>query len=47
MVSNLIEKIFAHNIGAPSVKAGDIITVNVDRVMIHDIFIPFVKDKFE
>ena len=22
-------------------------TVNVDRVMIHDIFIPFVADKFE
>ena len=47
MGSTLIEKIFAHNIGAASVKAGDIITVNVDRVMIHDIFIPFVKDKFE
>ena len=47
MGSTLIEKIFAHNIGAGSVKAGDIITVNVDRVMIHDIFIPFVKDKFE
>ena len=46
MGSTLIEKIFAHNIGAASVKAGDIITVNVDRVMIHDIFIPFVKDKF-
>ena len=47
MGSTLIEKIFAHNIGADSVKAGDIITVNVDRVMIHDIFIPFVKDRFE
>ena len=47
MGSTLIEKIFAHNIGAETVKAGDIITVNVDRVMIHDIFIPFVKDKFE
>ena len=32
MGSTLIEKIFAHNIGAESVKAGDIITVNVDRV---------------
>lgn len=31
----------------PPVKAGDIVTVNVDRVMIHDIFIPFVADKFE
>ena len=47
MESTLIEKIFAHNIGAETVKAGDIITVNVDRVMLHDIFIPFVKDKFE
>lgn len=29
------------------VKAGDIVTVDVDRVMIHDIFIPFVAEKFE
>ena len=29
------------------VKPGDIVTVNVDRVMIHDIFIPFVAEKFE
>lgn len=28
-------------------KAGEIVTVNVDRVMIHDIFIPFVASKFE
>ena len=47
MGSTLIEKILARNIGAKSVKAGDIITVNVDRVMVHDIFIPFVKEKFE
>ncbi len=47
MGATLIEKIFAHNIGADSVKAGDIITVNVDRVMVHDIFIPFVAEKFE
>ncbi len=47
MGSTLIEKIFAHNIGADSVKAGDIITVNVDRVMVHDIFIPFVAEKFK
>ena len=32
---------------AKHVKPGDIVTVNVDRVMIHDIFIPFVADKFE
>ena len=29
------------------VKPGDIVTVNVDRVMIHDIFIPFVAEKFK
>ncbi|MBQ9156672.1 MAG: 3-isopropylmalate dehydratase large subunit [Eubacterium sp.] len=43
----LIEKIIKRNIGADHVKAGQIVTVNVDRVMIHDIFIPFVADKFE
>lgn len=30
-----------------AVKPGDIVTVNVDRVMIHDIFIPFVAEKFK
>ena len=30
-----------------TVRPGDIVTVNVDRVMIHDIFIPFVAEKFE
>lgn len=29
------------------VRPGNIVTVNVDRVMIHDIFIPFVAEKFE
>lgn len=47
MGQTMIEKIVAHNIGAAAVKPGDIVTVNVDRVMIHDIFIPFVADKFE
>lgn len=47
MGQTIIEKIVAHNIGADMVKPGDIVTVNVDRVMIHDIFIPFVADKFE
>ncbi len=46
MGSTVIEKIIAANVGK-SVQAGDIVTVNVDRVMIHDIFIPFVADKFE
>ena len=47
MGHTLIEKIVMKNTGKESVKPGEIVTVNVDRVMIHDIFIPFVKDKFE
>lgn len=43
----IIEKILKHNTGVSEIKAGDIVTANVDRVMIHDIFIPFVADKFE
>lgn len=46
MGSTIIEKIIERNTGR-QVKPGDIVTVNVDRVMIHDIFIPFVADKFE
>ena len=40
MGETIIEKIIRHNTGK-AVKPGDIVTVNVDRVMIHDIFIPF------
>lgn len=47
MGNTIIEKIIMHNTGAAQVKPGDIVTVNVDRVMIHDIFIPFVAEKFE
>lgn len=43
----LIEKIIRRNTGADHICPGQIVTVNVDRVMIHDIFIPFVADKFE
>lgn len=46
MGASMIEKIICNNVGK-EVKAGDIVTVNVDRVMIHDIFIPFVAEKFE
>lgn len=42
-----IEKIIAANAGRETVRAGEIVTVLVDRVMIHDIFIPFVADKFK
>lgn len=47
MGATIIEKIVRRNTGIETAGAGDIVTVNVDRVMIHDIFIPFVKDKFE
>ena len=43
----IIEKILKHNTGVADIKAGDIVTTNVERVMIHDIFIPFVAEKFE
>lgn len=46
MGHTIIEKIIQKNIGK-EVKPGDIVTVDVDRVMIHDIFIPFVAEKFE
>lgn len=46
MGQTIIEKIVSRNVGK-DVKPGDIVTVNVDRVMIHDIFIPFVAEKFE
>ncbi|MCI5952930.1 MAG: 3-isopropylmalate dehydratase large subunit [Anaerostipes sp.] len=47
MGNTLIEKIIMRNIGADKVAPGQIVTVNVDRVMIHDIFIPFVAEKFK
>lgn len=47
MGQTIIEKIIQRNTKASSISSGDIVTVSVDRVMIHDIFIPFVADKFE
>lgn len=47
MGATFIEKLIRRNTGIETAKAGDIVTVKVDRVMIHDIFIPFVKEKFE
>lgn len=46
-MATLIEKILRRNTGISDAKPGDIVTVRVDRVMVHDIFIPFVADKFE
>lgn len=42
----MIEKIVMKNTGVYSVSPGEIKTVKADRVMIHDIFIPFVVEKF-
>lgn len=47
MGNTVIEKIIARNTGLDGVRPGDIVTVQVDRVMIHDIFIPFVAEKFQ
>lgn len=47
MGHTLIEKIIQKGSGLSDVVPGQIATVAVDRVMIHDIFIPFVADKFE
>ncbi len=47
MGATIIEKIIQRNTGISDAKANDIVTVQVDRVMIHDIFIPFVAEKFE
>ncbi|MCR5415398.1 MAG: 3-isopropylmalate dehydratase large subunit [Pseudobutyrivibrio sp.] len=46
MGQTLIEKIISKNVGHP-VKAGDIVTVNVDYCMIDDIMVPFAVQKFE
>ena len=41
------EKILARHVGAASLAPGDIVTTVPDRLMIHDIFVPFVAEKFE
>ncbi len=46
MGQTIVEKIIAHNIGVSSVKPGQIVTVNVDRVMLDDIMMPFIVSKF-
>lgn len=42
----LVEKILMKNTGLATIKAGQLVTVNVDHTMVHDLFVPFVKDKF-
>lgn len=47
MGHTLIEKIIMGNVGAASVSPGEIVTTKPDKLMIHDIFVPFVAQKFE
>ena len=47
MGQTIVEKILSHKIGAGAVKPGEIITVDVDQVMLDDIMIPFIVDKFQ
>jgi 3-isopropylmalate/(R)-2-methylmalate dehydratase large subunit len=42
----IIEKIIGHNMGSVQIKPGDIVTVKPDRVMLDDIMMPFIADKF-
>lgn len=46
MPHTLMEKIIMRNTGAKCVVPGEIVTVRPDRLMIHDIFVPFVAEKF-
>ena len=46
MGQTMIEKIIAHNVGH-NVKPGDIVTVDVDYVMLDDIMMPFIVSKFK
>lgn len=46
MGQTIIEKIISHSVGA-AVKPGDIVTVDVDRVMLDDIMMPFIIAKFQ
>ena len=47
MGHTLIEKILMGNTGEADVRPGQIVTTRPDRLMIHDIFVPFVAQKFE
>ncbi len=47
MGHTLIEKILMSNTGEADVRPGQIVTARPNRLMIHDIFVPFVAKKFE
>ena len=46
MGHTMIEKIIEHNVGR-EVNPGDIVTVDVDYVMLDDIMMPFIISKFK
>lgn len=46
MGNTLVEKLLMKNATVNNIKPGDITTVNVDHVMVHDLFGPFVIEKF-
>lgn len=46
MGQTIIEKIISRNTGMKGVRPGDIVTAAADRVMLDDIMIPFIADKF-
>lgn len=47
MGETIIQKILRRNTGAQNVQTGEIVVSKPDRVMIHDIFVPFVAEKFK
>ncbi len=47
MGNTLAEKILMRNAGVPSCKPGDIVITKPDMVMFHDIYTPFVYEKFK
>lgn len=42
----LAEKLIARSLGCDAVRPGELVTVDVDKVMIHDLFAPHVVQKF-
>ena len=47
MGNTLAEKILMRNTGVQSCRPGDIVITKPDMVMFHDIYTPFVYEKFK
>ncbi len=47
MAHTLIEKIIMRNTGEQNLSPGDIVVTKPNALMIHDIFVPFVAEKFK